>query len=204
VVFFCAAILQLTTLVPLTHLFDFFLLFCNMNGAITQPYIGLLKSVKTMEKILVSACLMGEPVRYDGKSQLQENELFKQWLAQQRFVMVCPEVAGGLSTPRDPAEIIARGDSVEKMRVQTDSGEDVSQAFIAGAQLALKLCRQHNIKFALLSARSHSCGNEKIYDGQVHRQLIDGQGVTATLLTQHGIQVFNQFQLLELEAALSF
>jgi uncharacterized protein YbbK (DUF523 family) len=156
-----------------------------------------------MEKILVSACLMGEPVRYDGKSQLQEDALFKQWQAMQRFVMFCPEVAGGLSTPRDPAEIIARGDSVEQVRVQTDSGEDVSQAFITGAHLALKQCQQHTIKFALLSARSPSCGNEKIYDGQFKRQLIDGQGVTAALLTQHGIQVFNQFQLLELEQALN-
>ena len=178
-------------------------------------YIELFKLVNTMEKILVSACLIGEPVRYDGKSLLQEGDAFKQWQAQQRLVMFCPEVAGGLSTPRDPAEIIAHDPSTQKKpsldgqgvltgqaRVQTDSGEDVSQAFIKGAQLALTLCQQHNIQFALLSARSPSCGNEKIYNGQFSGQLIDGQGVTAALLTQHGIHVFNQFQLEELEKAL--
>lgn len=166
-----------------------------------------------MEKILVSACLMGEPVRYDGKSLLQEDALFQQWQAQQRLVMVCPEVAGGLNTPRDPAEIICHDTTAQgfpptniaslsgqgvlqgKARVQTNTGEDVSQAFISGAQLALNICQQQNIHFALLSARSPSCGNEKIYSGQFNGQLIDGQGVTAALLSQHGIQVFNQFQL---------
>ena len=167
---------------------------------------------------------MGEPVRYDGKSLLQENAFFKQWQAQQRFVVFCPEVAGGLSTPRDAAEIIVHDTAMQytpaqktpsyemisggqgvltgQALVQTNSGEDVSQAFIAGAQLALKLCQQHKIQFALLSARSPSCGNEKIYDGQFSDQLISGQGVTAALLSQHGIQVFNQFQLEALNTAL--
>jgi len=168
-----------------------------------------------MEKIFISACLMGEPVRYDGKSLLQKDKIFKQWQAQHRFVMFCPEVAGGLTTPRDPAEIITQDTPAKKTltqggqgvlqghaRVQSDSGEDVSQAFITGAKLALKLCQQHDIQFALLSARSPSCGNEKIYDGQFHGQLINGQGVTAALLAQHGIQIFNQFQLKELDNAL--
>lgn len=168
-----------------------------------------------MEKILISACLLGQPVRYDGKSLKQQSALLDTWTKQNRVVSFCPEVAGGLSTPREAAEIIAKDVStdhsqavdgtlvIEAMaQVKTIDGQDVSAEFIKGAQLALKQCQQHNIQFALLSARSPSCGNEKIYDGTFNGQLIEGQGVTAALLMQHGITVFNQFQLTQLEQAL--
>lgn len=168
-----------------------------------------------MEKILISACLLGQPVRYDGKSLNQQNTQLDIWKKQNRVVAFCPEVVGGLSTPREPAEIIANdvgtyhsqpvdGAAVLKTmaQVKTINGQDVSAEFIKGAQLALKQCQQHNIQFALLSARSPSCGNEKIYDGSFNGQLIDGQGVTAALLTQHGIAVFNQFQFKQLAKAL--
>ncbi len=161
-------------------------------------------------KILVSACLLGEPVRYDGKSLLQEHALLETLQEQRRIISFCPEVGGGLPTPRPPAEIIARQGSLEtdvnvldgQAQVKTQAGEDVSEAFIKGAQLALELCQQHNIKYALLSARSPSCGNEKVYNGQFSKTLIEGQGVTAALLSQHGIRVFNQFQIEELSTAL--
>lgn len=175
----------------------------------------LFKKCEDMEKILISACLLGQPVRYDGKSLKQQNTLLDIWTKQNRVVSFCPEVAGGLSTPREAAEIIAidvstshsqaiDGTAVLKAvaHVKTSNGQDVSAEFIKGAQLALKQCQQHNIQFALLSARSPSCGNEKIYDGSFKGQLIDGQGVTAALLSQHGIKVFNQFQLEELAEAI--
>jgi uncharacterized protein YbbK (DUF523 family) len=165
-----------------------------------------------MTKILISACLLGEPVRYDGKSFTIDHPLIKQWQAQQRLVSFCPEVAGGLPTPRDAAEIIVR--TVPKLStydlvgghgvlnnsasVQTQAGVDVSAAFIKGAQIALNLCLQKNIRFALLSARSPSCGNQKIYNGLFNKTLIEGMGVTAALLKTNGIGVFNQNEIEEL------
>ena len=159
-----------------------------------------------MSKILISACLLGEPVRYDGKSLASEHPLIKQWLAQQCLIPFCPEVAGGLPTPRAAAEIIVHSGQLvggqallsNQASVQTQAGVDVSAPFMKGAQLALELCQQHNIRFALLSARSPSCGNETIYNGQFNKTLIDGLGVTAALLTNNGIEVFNQFEIDEL------
>ncbi len=159
-----------------------------------------------MSKILISACLLGEPVRYDGKSLASDHPLIKQWLAQQCLIPFCPEVAGGLPTPRDAAEIIVRSSDMSNAvggqavlnnsaSIQTQAGGDVSAAFIKGAQLALTLCQQHHIQFALLSARSPSCGNKTIYNGQFNKTLIDGLGVTAALLTNNGIEVFNQFEI---------
>ena len=166
-----------------------------------------------MEKILTSACLLGEPVRYDGKSLKSQDALLDKWMTQNRLVAFCPEVAGGLSTPRDAAEIITSDLSQDdtggslvlsgSAQVKTQLNLDVSAEFIEGAKLALKKCRQQRIRFALLSARSPSCGNEKIYDGTFNGKLINGQGVTAALLSENGIQVFNQFQLAELADALT-
>ncbi len=160
-----------------------------------------------MEKILISACLLGEPVRFDGQSKAIDNNMIHSWLKEGRLVTVCPEVFGGLTTPRPAAEIMANShhktSSPLTIKVQTKESVDVSQAFIKGAQQALTLCKQHDIKFALLSARSPSCGNEKIYDGTFSKNLIDGQGVTADLLNKHGIQVFNQDQIEQLVHALN-
>lgn len=148
-------------------------------------------------KILVSACLLGHPVRYDGKSvPLKEIDWLQALQQQDRLIIICPEQAGGLPTPRDPAER-------QQDKVITVNGQDVTQAFAQGAQLALKLCQQHNIKIALLKAKSPSCGNNKIYNGQFNNTLVDGLGVTAELLEQHGISVFSELDIDELKQALS-
>lgn len=141
-----------------------------------------------MQKILVSACLLGAKVRYNGGDCAQSASLWGQWHQEGRLVSVCPEVAGGLTTPRPPAEI--RG-----IRVVTNADRDVTIEFQRGAQQALTLCQKHDIKLAILKARSPSCGNEYIYDGTFSKTVIDGQGITAALLTQHGIRVFNEAQL---------
>lgn len=86
--------------------------------------------------------------------------------------------------------------------VLTKSGDDVTTEFHRGAERALALCQQHQIKFALLKARSPSCGNEHIYDGTFTSTLIEGQGVTAALLIDNGIQVFNEHQVQKLADAL--
>jgi len=149
-------------------------------------------------KLLVSACLLGQPVRYDGKSKaIKELQWLQSLQADDRLVVICPEVAGGLATPRAPAE--QRGGLVI-----TVQGEDVTQEFNEGAKQALVLCKKHNIKFALLKARSPSCGNTEIYDGSFSNNLILGMGVTARLLELNGIKVYSELQLQELKIALSY
>lgn len=151
-----------------------------------------------MKKILVSACLLGNPVRYDGRSKLLENTALDALMTQQRVISFCPEVAGGLPVPRPAAEIHGGdGNAVitEQARVRTRAGEDVTDYFIAGARQALALCREHDIDVAILTESSPSCGSGQVYDGSFSRSAVAGSGVTTALLRQHGIRVFNQFQL---------
>ena len=139
-----------------------------------------------MKKILISACLMGENVRYDGKNNLIYHEKFKEL----DFVVCCPEVDGGLPVPRIPAEI-------NKTKVINKMGKDVTEAFEKGANHALYLAEKYQIKVAIMKANSPSCGNTHIYDGTFSKTLIKGQGVTIRLLEQAGIKVFNEHQLEE-------
>lgn len=151
-----------------------------------------------MNKILISACLLGDPVRYDGQSKTLENNALRQLVAQDRVVGFCPEVGGGLSIPRPAAEIQgADGNAViaGQALVQTRDGSDVTEFFLAGARQALTLCRQHLITVAVLTESSPSCGSEQIYDGSFKRNAVAGSGVTTAMLRQHGITVFNQHQL---------
>lgn len=152
-----------------------------------------------MQKILMSACLLGAKVRYDGNDCEQTNDVLSQWRAEGRIVTICPEMAGGLPTPRPPAEIIGQGGGEAVLKFQAkvvaNTQQDVSDEFRKGAELALALAQKHQIKMAILKANSPSCGNLEIYDGTYSRQRIMGQGVTAALLTQHGIKVFNENQL---------
>ena len=149
-------------------------------------------------KILVSACLLGSKVRYDGSDKASDNDTLTELLARGQVIAVCPEVAGGLGVPRLPAEI-QNGDGVavlaNQARVLNSAGEDVTAAFVSGAQQALALVQEHGIKVAILKARSPSCGNEQIYDGTFSKTLLAGQGVAAALLEQHGIKVFNETQI---------
>lgn len=138
--------------------------------------------------ILVSRCLLGEPCRYDGKSKPVEALLY---LAVNGVVLVpvCPEVDGGLPTPRPPAEIQPDG------RVVNREGQDVTAEYRKGAQHALETARKYGCTVAVLKEKSPSCGNCRVYDGSFTGTLIDGQGVTAELLARHGIRVLGESQL---------
>ena len=147
-------------------------------------------------KILVSACLLGEHVRYDGEIPPNCPPILKE-LEQQGwdFISVCPEVFGGLPVPRPPAEI--QGEDGKAVidgaaKVVDINGHDVSAAFIKGAQEALQLAEENEVVCALLKARSPSCGNKRIYDGSYCGRLKEGQGVTAALIKSAGIQVYNE------------
>ncbi|TWC37674.1 uncharacterized protein YbbK (DUF523 family) [Pseudomonas sp. SJZ079] len=157
-----------------------------------------------MEKILVSRCLLGHRVRYDGGAH-GPFDLLERWQAEGRVVALCPEVAGGLPTPRPPAEIPGgQGAQVldGQAAVITVDGEDVSAAFLAGAAQALTLVERHGIRLALLKARSPSCGNRENYDGNFSGVRVAGEGVTAALLRRAGVQVFNEDELAAAEAEL--
>lgn len=151
-----------------------------------------------MGKILVSACLLGDPVRYDGRSKALHNDEFAELINQHRIVRFCPEVEGGLPVPRDAAEIqLGDGLSVinNSASVMAKSGADVTHHFLMGAHKALELCRRHDITVAILTEFSPSCGSSQIYDGSFKRTKRQGVGVTTALLRQHGIEVFNQHQI---------
>jgi uncharacterized protein YbbK (DUF523 family) len=123
------------------------------------------------------------------------------WEKEGRIIAICPEVEGGLPIPRPSAEVIdADGDSVidGKGKVVDVLGRDITEEFILGAEKALQMTRNNNIKAAILKARSPSCGNRTILDGTFSNTLKQGKGVTAALLTRNGIRVFNED---ELEAA---
>ena len=140
------------------------------------------------DKILVSACFLGQQVRYDGKDKTLLNPLLNQWKNEQRLVSICPEVTGGLAVPRAPAEI-------QEKKVITCEGRNVTKQFLSGAEQALALCQRLNIRFALLKESSPSCGSNTIYDGTFSEIKIAGQGVCTQLLRKHGIQVFSELNL---------
>ncbi len=132
--------------------------------------------------ILVSACLLGLPCRYDGKMKQYPAVLR---LAQEHtLIPVCPEQLGGLATPRVPSE--RQGKSVINKE-----GADNTAAFLRGAQCALEIARLTKCEIAVLRAKSPSCGCGKIYDGTFSGTLTDGNGVTAELLQKNGIQVLS-------------
>jgi len=143
------------------------------------------------EKILVSACLMGEKCRYDGNDCLTP-EIVKNI---DNSVLCCPEVMGGLPTPRVPAEIIGgNADDVldGQAQVITKTGKDVTAEFIAGAYQTLELAKENQVSIAILKEESPSCGSCLIYDGNFTGNKIAGAGITTALLRRHGIRVYSE------------
>ena len=142
--------------------------------------------------VLVSACLAGRACRFDG-SGAYEDEVAA-LVEEGRAVLVCPEVDGGLGTPRPPAEIVG-GDGADvlagRARVVTHQGADVTDAYVKGAERALAAAQRAGATSAILKARSPSCGVGRIYDGSFSRTLEAGDGVTAALLEANGVHVMS-------------
>lgn len=159
-----------------------------------------------MERILVSSCLAGRPVRYDGAAKPVEADLFERWRAEGRLIPFCPEVAGGLTVPRPPAEIVG-GDGGDVLdgtaRILTGTGEDVTEEFLRGARLALETARRSGARTALLKEGSPSCGSHRIYDGTFTGNPTPGTGVTTALLERAGIKVFAETDLAPVQAHLA-
>ncbi|MDE5868192.1 MAG: DUF523 domain-containing protein [Anaeroplasmataceae bacterium] len=138
------------------------------------------------EKLLISACLCGQNTKYNGKNNLIDRiEELKNHF---EFILICPEVMGGLSTPRNPSEI--KGD-----KIVSNQGKDVTMEFTKGASKAKEIVLNQNIKYALLKEASPSCGVHQVYDGTFSGTKIFGQGITTKLLLEQGVLVFNECEV---------
>ncbi|MBE6562814.1 MAG: DUF523 domain-containing protein [Ruminococcaceae bacterium] len=136
-----------------------------------------------MEKIIVSACLLGVSCRYDGKSVPREKviALMNKYI----LIPVCAEVLGGLATPRVPSEIVGG-------KVINKEGVDVTENYLRGAKEVLRLCKLYGVKKAILKEKSPSCGVNLIYDGTFSGTLKNGHGICADLLSRNGIEIFSE------------
>ncbi|SEM55028.1 DUF523 domain-containing protein [Nonomuraea pusilla] len=159
-----------------------------------------------MERILVSACLMGRRVRYDGGAKTSGDARLARWREEGRLVPFCPEVAGGLPVPRPAAEIEPGASGADVLagaaRVLAADGSDVTAEFVRGARAALDAARAAGARLAVLKEGSPSCGSLTIYDGTFGGRRVAGHGVTTALLEQHGIRVFSEDHLDDAAACL--
>ncbi len=146
--------------------------------------------------IIVSACLLGENCKYSGGNNKSENVI--KYLEDKEYILACPEQLGGLSTPRNPSEIITYGNKDGNdvlsgcTKVLSNKGIDVTKNFIQGAEETLKIAKEHNAKTAILKAGSPSCGYKKIYDGSFLGNKIQGMGVTAAILNKENIALLDE------------
>ncbi len=146
--------------------------------------------------ILVSACLLGINCKYNGDNN--KNDEVVEYLRDKQFIIICPEQLGGMSTPREPSEIVRLdGEAVIKGQTSVINNKrlDVTRKFKQGAQESLKIAQIYNCKEAILKEGSPSCGSNYIYDGTFSGKKIDGVGVTTALLRSNGIKVMSEKEL---------
>jgi uncharacterized protein YbbK (DUF523 family) len=159
-----------------------------------------------MEKVLISACLLGDRVRYNGGDAKLESKVIDKWIADGRAVSWCPEVSAGMSVPRAPAEIIGTSGFavLDGFAVVLDEeGEDVTRPLVDGAQKALHLAKSQGVRVAVLKDGSPSCGRTYIHNGHFRGIRKRGEpGVTAALLQRHGIAVFSEHQIADADQCL--
>ena len=141
-----------------------------------------------MKTLLISRCLLGDPCRYDGKSKPLSAETLQTLRERYKLIPVCPEVLGGLPTPRTPSE--RQGD-----RVVMKTGADVTKEYRRGAEAALQAARENQVCAAVLKERSPSCGKGNIYDGSFTGTLKNGNGVTAEVLLNAGFTVYGESEI---------
>ncbi len=159
---------------------------------------GIILYDQHMKTILMSACLMGDMVRYDGMAKPVDMDIAGRIALNVRIVKLCPEIAGGLPVPRAPAQISGGSGSDVlngNARVIDENGNDLTANFIKGAEYALSLARKTGAVMAVLKDKSPSCGVSLIYDGSFTSVLVPGCGVTAALLKMNGIEIFSENDL---------
>ena len=143
-------------------------------------------------KVLISACLLGDNVKYSGGNNLTPELVTLLEKYNVKIVKVCPECFAGLPIPRVPSEI--RGD-----KVYGKDGRDITKEFLVGAEKTYQVAKNKEIDFAILKERSPSCGNSYIYDGSFSGKVIQGQGLTVRKLNEENIVIFSEENLEEIE-----
>lgn len=138
--------------------------------------------------IAVSACLVGDNCKYNGKNNKNENVL--KFLSDKEYIKICPEVMGGMPIPRLPSEI-------KNGRVINEKNEDVTDFFISGAKKALEALKDNYVNLVILKAKSPSCGYGKIYDGTFSGNLISGNGIACQLFIDNGFKVITENEIKE-------
>ncbi len=141
-----------------------------------------------MKPLLISRCLLGDPCRYDGKSKPLSAETLEMLRERYQLIPVCPEVLGGLPTPRTPSER-------QGGRVVMKTGTDVTKEYRRGAEAALQAARENHVCAAVLKERSPSCGKGEIYDGTFTGTLTEGNGVAAEMLINAGFAVYGESEI---------
>lgn len=147
--------------------------------------------------ILISACLAGLSVRYNGTNSLDEK--IQRLMLENKAITVCPELMGGFSTPREPAEIVGGngGDVLDgKATVIERTGRDVTELYLKGAYATLQKALEVDASLVVLKEYSPSCGSAMIYNGAFNGTKLLGEGVTTALLRRHGIEVLSEEQFL--------
>jgi len=141
-----------------------------------------------MKRLLISRCLLGDACRYDGKSKPLPAETLQALRDRYDLIPVCPEVLGGLPTPRTPSER-------QGARVVMKTGADVTAEYRRGAEASLRAAQENHVCAAVLKERSPSCGRGEIYDGTFTGTLTEGNGVTAQLLLENGFTVYGESEI---------
>lgn len=143
------------------------------------------------EKLLVSSCLLGELVKYNGSHNGIDTKIMESLKQKYELYSFCPEVEGGLPTPRVPCEIISK----DPLKVIDKEGNDKTEEFILGAEKTLELCKTNTISKALMKANSPSCSSQFVKDGSFTGVSIEGLGVTVELLKKNNIEAFNEGEI---------
>ena len=148
------------------------------------------------QKIIISACLLGDDVKYDGtNNSILNDPLIQKLIELDMLIKICPEVEGGLPIPRPKAEIIGN-------KVQNIQKIDVTQQFLLGAQKICEIAQKNSVKIAILKSKSPSCGKDFVYDGSFSKVLINGDGLSVRALKKMGVKVFSENELKKVEKIL--
>lgn len=139
--------------------------------------------------LLISACLLGVSCRYDGKTKPLDEKILNKLKEKHHLIPICPEIMGGLPTPRIPAEI------AKDRRVLRRDGADITSEYEKGAHEALRLAKFFGCTTVILKARSPSCGRDVIYDGTFSDTLTEGDGITAELFRKNGIRIIREDEI---------
>ena len=163
-------------------------------GGRVRPSEGGLR----VNRILVSGCLNGRPIRFNSTNVSVESEVWDRWESEGRLVSFCPELAAGFPVPRAPAEITGSTAAVVlqgRGSVKEDNGSDVTAMFVDGAKLAAQRAAAEGCVLAVLTDGRPSCGTTYTYDGTFTGGTVEGMGVTAQLLADQGLRVFPEDQI---------